>query len=275
VAVRHPRLGYVHSAPRAATFVALICLLLGEPAAANHLRPIDISPAGASASYARVASDGAGTVVAVWREIDDDGEAVRARVRTAEGTWEPAQRVSASGPHTEGPAVAMDREGNAAAVWHTWAGGDAAVFAAVRPAGGSWTPPEQLSPPGLAGFKADVAVAGGRAVVVWAAVEGGLSLVQTTSRMIGSGGWLPVETISSRTSHAYTPRVALSDTGSAVAVWRWWRSCYFVIQAALRSPDGSWGAPEDLSAPGEDSRPPRVAMDAAGAAGAAWFRPTG
>ena len=275
MAVRHTWLECLHSASRAAAFLALICLLLAEPAAADHLRPIDISPAGASASYARVASDGAGTVVAVWREIDDEGEAVRARVRTAAGTWEPARRVSAPAPHTEGPAVAMDREGNAAAVWHSWAGGDASVFAAVRPAGGSWTTPEQLSPPGLAGFKADVAVAAGRAVVVWAAVEGGLSIVQTTSRMIGSGGWLPAETISSGTSHAYTPRIALSDTGSAVAVWRWWRSGYFVIQAALRSPDGSWSAPEDLSAPGEDSRPPRVAMDAAGAAVAAWIRPTG
>jgi hypothetical protein len=67
----------------------------------------------------------------------------------------------------------------------------------------------------------------------------------------------------------------MADDGAAVAVWRWWKSGHFVVQAAVRRPAGPWGVPDDLSAPGAHASAPLIGMDAAGNAVAAWVRPSG
>ena len=182
-------------------------------------------------------------------------------------------RLSAPAAQLDAPEIAVDGSGDAVAVWHTWVGGQSAVFAAVR-RGESWGAAAEISVPGEASFAASVDVQAGRAIVVWAAIDGGLSVIRSRSHLLSDTDWGPVETVSLPTSHAYRPRVALDDAGNAVAVWRWWRSGYFVVQSAARTGSG-WSLPEDLSAPGEDAEPPRVAVDGAGNAVAAWLRPVG
>ena len=266
---------------QASLSIGILALVIGSvlgfatEARGEHLMPVDISPAGSSASVPRVASDGAGNVVAVWRELNDAGASVLAASRSPDGAWSRAQRISQLAPQTERPAVAMDRLGNAVAVWHSWVGGDSIVQAAVRPAGGDWSASETLSAAGQPAFGADVALEAGRATVVWAAVDGQLSVVQSRTREIGAANWAPIETVSGPTSSAYSPRVAMDDQGGAIAVWRWSRGGYFIIQAATKPTGGIWSAAQDLTAPGEHSGPPQVEMDASGAAVAAWLRPTG
>ena len=255
--------------------IGIAMSILCGPALADHLRPVDVSPPGASGASPALASAADGGVVAVWREQDGSAASIMAATRTPDGTWSAVQRLSAPAAHAERPAVEMDAAGNAVAVWHSWVGGESGVYAAVRPAGGSWGAAGLVSPEGRSAFNADVAVEAGRATIAWAAVEGTFSGVEARALTISGGTWTPVEVLSTPDSHAYAPRVALADDGSAIVVWRWWRSGYFVVQATHRSVAGAWSTPHDLSAPGADASPPRVAMDATGAAVAVWLRPNG
>lgn len=246
-------------------------LLVLPQAASGKLEPRTISPAGVSASSPRIASDGAGNVVTVWRELADETASIRAATRSAGGEWSSSARISLPAAATEAPELAMDRLGNAVAVWHRSNGRDSVVQAAVRPVGGAWSAPQDLSPAGEVAFNADVAVEAARATVVWAAMRDFRSVVRSSARAI-SGAWSPAETASDSISNAYAPQVAMDDHGNAVASWQWWDGAYLVIQAALRPLAGPWAAPETLSGTGRDASRPRLAMGAEGNLVVGWLR---
>ena len=253
-------------------FLAFAAVLFVLPdAAAAKLEPHTISPADASASSPRIGSDGAGNVVAVWRELAGGSASIRAATRTPAGDWSPSARISVPAAATEAPELAVDRLGNAVAVWHRSNGRGSIVQAAVRPTGGPWSAAQDLSPPGELAFNADVAVEAGRATVVWAAMRDFRSVVRSSSRTI-SGTWSPAETASDPISNAYAPQVEMDDQGNAVTSWRWWDGAYLVVQVALRPGAGPWAAPETLSGPGRDASQPRLAMDAAGNVLVGWLR---
>src|SRR5215211_1417310 len=260
------------TARAAGVFLAFAAVLFVLPdAAAAKLEPHTISPADASASSPRIGSDGAGNVVAVWRELAGGSASIRAATRTPAGDWSPSARISVPAAATEAPELAVDRLGNAVAVWHRSNGRGSIVQAAVRPTGGPWSAAQDLSPPGELAFNADVAVEAGRATVVWAAMRDFRSVVRSSSRTI-SGTWSPAETASDPISNAYAPQVEMDDQGNAVTSWRWWDGAYLVVQVALRPGAGPWAAPETLSGPGRDASQPRLAMDAAGNVLVGWLR---
>jgi hypothetical protein len=116
----------------------LLALFVFAPAAAGELAPQNVSPSGPSGSAPQIASDGHGSIVAVWRELDGDDSAIRAAVKPAGEDWDASKTISRPAPETESPVVAMDANGNAVAVWNRSSNGhDSAVQAAVRPAKGS------------------------------------------------------------------------------------------------------------------------------------------
>ncbi len=256
-------------------FLAVVAIFAFPNAAGGELNPVNVSREGASGSAPRIASDGAGNIAAVWREVDGDTSSIRAAFRPKGAPWGPAQRISLPAAATEGPKLAMDRSGNAVAIWHSSSGGqNSVVQAAVRPAGGSWSAPQDLSAPSEAAFNADVAVAAGRVTAVWTVLHDWRPVVQSSSRMI-AGTWAAAETISGPIGSAYVPVVAMDEQGGAVASWQWWDGAYRVVQAASRPAGGSWSTPEELSGPGRSASAPRVAMDANGNALVGWIRSNG
>src|SRR5262249_40307259 len=84
--------------------------------------------------------------------------------------------------------------------------------------------------------------------------------------------WLQRHDLSAHGEDAAAPRIALDAAGDAVAVWRRFDGADYVIQSAARPAGGSWSAPVDLSAPGEEAQSPQLAVDAAGDAVAVWTR---
>ena len=111
-------------------------------------------------------------------------------------------------------------------------------------------------------------------VAVWVAREQWRPVIQSASRTM-TGLWTPPATISGPIGGSYAPTISLDDKGGAVAAWQWWDGSYRRIEAAIRSSDGDWSKPEELSAPGHTATAPLVAMDAAGNAIAAWIRSNG
>jgi RTX calcium-binding nonapeptide repeat (4 copies) len=254
--------------------LAAIALVVFPSAAVGELNPADISGKGESGSTPRIASDGAGDILAIWREVDGDTSAIRAAFRPAVESWGSAERISTPALATESPRVAMDKAGNALAVWQRSSGHDSVVQAAVRPAGGVWSEPEDLSGPGEVAFNADVAAKAGRMIAVWTVLRERRTVVVSSSRTV-AGSWAPVQTISGPVGNTSAAVVAVDDHGAAVASWRWSDGAFLVVQAAVRSKDGLWSAPEVLSGPGRSASLPQVAMDASGDAIVAWLRNNG
>jgi RTX calcium-binding nonapeptide repeat (4 copies) len=257
--------------------VPLACLLivLFPQAGASELKPDTISPTHRSGSEPQLVSDGSGDVVAVWRDVDDNAESIRAAFRPRYGGFGDSETISVPALAAESPRVAMDRLGNSVAVWHvSTTGRDSVVQASIRPAGGAWTAPQVVSDPSEPAFGADVSIQAGRMTAVWVAREQWRPVIQTATRTM-TELWTPPATISEPIGGSYAPTVAMDDKGGAVAAWQWWDGSYRRIEAAVRSSDGAWSKPEELSAPGHTATTPLVAMDAAGNAVAAWIRSNG
>jgi hypothetical protein len=242
---------------------------------ASELKPDTISPARFSGSGPRIDSDGSGNVVAVWRELDDDEAAIRAAFRPKNGSFGPSVRISVPSVAAESPEVAMDKLGNALAVWQQSTNGrDSIVESAIRPAGGEWSVPLALSAPGEPAFNADVEIAEGQATAVWVAIANRVPVIHSANRTM-TGPWSDTLTISRPEGPSSAPSVAVDDHGGAVAAWQWGDGGNRLIHAAVRSSDGTWSAPEQLSGPGRDATAPVLAMDGAGNALVGWIRGNG
>ncbi|MCC6830607.1 MAG: PKD domain-containing protein [Thermoleophilia bacterium] len=153
-----------------------------------------------------------------------------------------------------------------------------AVPAAAAPA---WTAPRGLSPDAGDAVTASGAVdAAGAATVVWqqfSAVD--QPRIMASTRPPG-GDWSVARPISAAGAavgelpapSAFDPRVAVSASGTAVAVWRFRDGGGYVMEAAVRPPGGEWGAPQVISRAARRFDAPAVAVDADGDAVAAWVR---
>ena len=258
-----------------AALLSCLLMLVFAQAAGSELKPDSISPAHRSGSEPHIVSDGSGNVVAVWRDLDDDTAVIRAAFRPRNGSFGTAEKISPPAVAAESPKVAMDRLGNAVAVWQLSTNGrDSVVQAAIRPADGEWSSPQDVSDPAEPAFGANVSVSAGQITAVWVSRHDWQPVIRTSSRSM-TDTWSPAETISGPIGGAYAPVVATDDQGGAVAAWQWWDGSYRVIQAATRSSDGKWSQPEQLSGSGRSASAAVVAMDGAGNAVAGWIRSNG
>jgi hypothetical protein len=236
----------------------------------------------------RVALDARGNAVAVWQLTtepppqgsNEPGTAhafIQAAARPAGGGWSRPQRLS-PGNDSFSPEVAVDAKGNAVAVW--WNTSQRAIQASHRPAGRRWSPPQVLSRQTESEEHPypDVALdARGNPVAVWwrSGEPGSDNYTVHAARRRPGRGWGAPERIgqaSGGLSYASPPQVAVDAQGNSVAVWVARRHGYDSdgVQAARRPVDGSWRAPEQLSAPGEQVDRPKIALNSRGEGVAVW-----
>lgn len=163
--------------------------------------------------------------------------AVLAGAGGAAAAWLPAEAASRGAPARQ-PDVAMNARGDAAIAWTARLRGRPTVVATVRAAGGAWERPRRVSPLGRAAIDPAVAVTGsGRVVLAWR------QAVRT--RKVRSGRRL-------RTQAVYVARVRERELEPR-----------------------AWGPIVTLSSSVQKVGPPRIAVDDAGAAVAAWHWGTG
>ena len=237
--------------------------------------PQDLSAAGQGAFNPQVAFDGQGNAIAVWHRFDGTNTIVQAAARAAGGSFGAPQDLSAAGQKASFPEVSVDGQGNAIAVWRRFDGTNFIVQAAARAAGGSFGAPQDLSAAGQkAGFP-EVAVDGqGNAIVVWQRFDGTNFIVQAAARAAGGSFGAPQD-LSAAGQTANDPQVAVDGQDNAIAVWSRSNGTNFIVQAAARAAGGSFGAPQDLSAAGQDAHVPEAAVDGQGNAIAVWSRSNG
>lgn len=177
--------------------------------------PDDLSAEGGMADSPEVAVSGDRAVVVWEREL-----IIEAATRDLGGAWQPAGEIS--GPESAGPALGMDDEGNAVALWSSgsqYSLRNAEV--ASLPFGGDWTEPTTISEDLAAeGAQPQVAVdPAGRAMAVWTAWNGTERIVEAASGEV-EGGWGAPATISPAGSWSQRADVAMDSMGNAAAVWQ-------------------------------------------------------
>lgn len=269
----------------ARTFVVAMLAMLGIAAAPAHafqgpwVTPGRALPPGAESARApdvAVADDG--TATAVWEQSDGQTWTTRASIRLPGGAFGPPTTLSPVGNDAEGSVVATSPAGTTAVVWTAFYDlSNRTVHASMRLPGGVFGEPVELSTPGrVAAAGADVVVApDGSATVIWS--EGGSGVVRTvraSTRAPGGSFGAPV-TVSDGVDPAQEPAVAVGRDGATTAVWSSFDGSASVAQASTRAPGGSFGAPVDLSAAGQDVSTPQVTTAPDGRTTAVWVRSNG
>jgi hypothetical protein len=254
-----------------------------RPAGGTFSKPVSLSAPGKDAINPRPAIDPAGNAIVVWQRghpIQHNDDRVQASVRPAGGTFSKPVTLSAPGKTSEDAEVAMDRDGNAIAVWER---GDpyqeayrknAVVQAATLRAGGSFSAPVTLSSPARAEPEPVLAMSpAGHAVVAWEQHTPAGWIIQAAVREPGGRFSTPAD-LSVRNHHSQYPEVAIDRAGGATVVWERGTitSPKHFIQAATRPAAGAFSKPVDLTEPSGISSLPRVAMDPAGDTIAVWAR---
>jgi hypothetical protein len=171
--------------------------------------------------------------------------------------------------------VALDPTGDATAVWGRSNGTNDIIQAAIRPAGGSWSAPQDLSATGQNAEEPAVGVdAVGDAVAVWSRFDGTHFIVQAATRP-ANGLFSAPQDLSQSGQDAVRQHVAVDANGDAFVDWRRFDGTNYIVQAAVRPAGGAWGAAQDLSAAGQTALQPDIAADARGDAVAVWKRSDG
>jgi hypothetical protein len=188
---------------------------------------VDLSLEGAKAILPAVAISAERAVV-VWER----NQVVEAAAKVSGADWQ--EPVEISGPGSGEPAVGMDSDGNALAVWNfeSEVGLGDAELASLPVGGETWTEPITLSER-LAGEGAAPKVAvdpAGRAMAIWTAWDGTARVVEAASGTVG-GSWGSPVTVSPPGSWAHRAQIAMDSAGNAAAVWR--AADPLTMQAAL------------------------------------------
>jgi hypothetical protein len=240
--------------------------------------PIDLSADGQNTEHPEIAVDSRGEAVAVWERYNGANWILQSAVRPAHGEWQAPVDLADERETAYEPQVAMDPHGDAVAVWRRSNGpnygANRIVQSALRPAGGEWQAPVNLSAEGENSYEPQVALDHhGDAVAIWGSYNGVAPrtfIIQSALRPAG-GSWQAPVNLSEESTSSYEPQVALDARGDAIAVWqRISSSSPWAIQSAVRAAGGEWQAPVDLSEAGPNTYEPQVAVDARGDAVAVW-----
>jgi hypothetical protein len=184
----------------------------------------------------------------------------------------PVLDLSADGEDAYTPEVAVDSGSNATVVWLRFNVANDVIQVRRITADGMLGPVQDLSAAGQSANDPHVAVGpNGNAMAVWQGFDGTNTIVQ--GRRIAADGALgPVRDLSAAGADANSPRVAADTVGNAIAVWRRFNGSVQIVQTRRIGTDGTLGATQDLSAPGQYGTAPQVAVNPAGNAVAVWHR---
>lgn len=237
----------------------------GEPWQASA----ELDPAGTgNQSSSTLAMDGKGTLYAVWADQRGAVSQIYFSYRPAGGVWQPGAVVSASEGLQYAPSLAVNTRGQAIVTWLQGDRPNAAVMAALRPPGGAWGPPEQVSPPGRVYNTSAAMDDWGRAYAAW---EDWTTYQAYFRERAPDGLWGLLEMIrDDPTDLVWGPRIAVDKVGNVHAVWEDERFGDPGIFAAYRPAGGKWSANVQLSELGWS---PGIGLDAAGNAIASWKTP--
>ncbi|HKS15867.1 MAG TPA: hypothetical protein VJU16_00990, partial [Planctomycetota bacterium] len=164
--------------------------------------------------------DGTGSLLAVWRQSEDDDILVAAGCESASG-WDVQATFTPDGPLAEPHAVAGDAAGNALLLWTETVGGvERLRHVRYRASTQQWA--AEFPEPQLFGdvSGAQLAMApNGVAFAVWTEQFGARRVIRGSQYTDGSGWSSPVTIASDANLDCFNPRLAVSSDGTATVAF--------------------------------------------------------
>jgi len=212
--------------------------------------------------------DADGNTTAVWTDwYSRTSHVYSANLRKGQGEyWRAPNVVFASKSHLcQFVRLGTDAMWNSVALWEEYdQNGTFQVRGSVRPYGGYWSSPIDMSPLyHNATFPELAMTPSGYFVAVWQKQDSTTSVIQAATLKFGSTWSAPVD-ISLATEKATAAQVCVDHAGNAVAVWFNGRD----VESAVLPYEGKWSAPTTLAF-GNGSEP-KLAMNESGYAVAIW-----
>jgi hypothetical protein len=210
---------------------------------------------------------------------------VMASVRPAGGVFTEAQRISPpltqpptgepeleewaideSAKNASGAHPTIDSAGNATVVWSAFNGEDNVIQTAYRPAGGSFTSPDQVSASGEDAGLPEIGVdAAGNAIASWLRRDGSDLIVQAGIKAPG-GAFAPIGNLSPAGETAESPVLDVAPSGAATVVWR----LAGFLQSSTRPAGGAFAPPVDINSGKDDPLFHEVSVSDEGDAIVVW-----
>lgn len=219
-----------------------------------------------------VAVDPAGDAVAVFDRWSGNGYVIQAAFRPASsGLWQQVVDLSdTNGNSPRGAGVAMDRAGNAVAIWARAGQGaqSPVIVSGFRPAGGAWTAPVVVGGPYEDVWDMHVAFdPAGNAVAAWRVTLTRGFAVYASYRALG-GSW----TAPAMITHGDDISLTVDDSGNALATWTEARGDgrWGVSAASRPAASGRWQPPVQVSPSTEWPNHVASTSDRSGNAVAVW-----
>lgn len=223
------------------------------------------------AFFPQVAFDGHGDGFAVWRQDDDfHNGSIMARRYVAGSGWETAELIEMDSGRANAPQIALDSSGNAVAVWQQNTGGTDSIWANRYVAGSGWGSAVALESTSTNAHAPEITLnANGDGFAVWFQSDGTRESIWA-NRYDANSGWGTAELIEFvDTGIALHPKVAVDNSGNALAVWRMHDGSSYNLWFNRHDTD-SWGTAALLEKVAADTSSPELAMAGNGDAVVVW-----
>ncbi|MEW5747388.1 MAG: hypothetical protein AB1793_01180 [Candidatus Thermoplasmatota archaeon] len=221
-----------------------------------------------------VSVDPSGNATAVWEHWGGSAMTVWSNRYVVGDGWGATEVVDTEAPSGDfNPQVAMDRSGNAVAVWERWDGDSMEIAANRYVVGAGWGTSGYIgtgSSGNAAGPKVTVGGAGD-AMVVWSQYDDGYYNIWSCGYVPGTG-WGSAEMVGvNRTLEVRYAQVGSDGSGNAISVWEEWDGAEMDIWSNRYAVGEGWGVPE-MTHPDDwcTAISPQVAVDSTGNAVAVW-----
>jgi PKD repeat protein len=208
-----------------------------RPAGGGFSAPVDVSAGGPDAFAPHVAMDQAGNAIVAW-EQEGALHMVEAALRLAGGSFSAPVTLSDASRNAVQPRIDMNPAGDTVVAWSRSNGSEQIVQAALRPPGGFFAKPVDLSEAGHDASDPQVAIdAAGNVTAAWTRNNGSNDVVQASLRPAG-GTFAPATSLSAPGQNAADPQIETDENGNAVTLWKRYSGLRDVIQAAAYSASG-------------------------------------
>ena len=211
----------------------------------------------------QLAVEAGGTAHVVWCGYD----AVYYRGRAPDGTWSTSEIIGPRAADMDSlPHLVAGTDGSAHLVWES--AGD--ILYATRPSGGAWTSPLNLSQNAGESRMPRLALdPTGNAYAAWHDNSSGTYDVYCARRST-DGTWSGPENLSNTSGVSAFPQVQADSSGVVHVLWGEGDGTLTTIRHSMRSLDGAWSGPQTIAECPVACGAPQLAVEAGGAAHAAW-----
>lgn len=254
----------------------LLCLTIGKDLPAASWLQSAVSEQ-QNCRFPDMAVDAAGNCVSAWIYFDGTHSHVQVATKPVMGNWSTPYTFGMAEREATSISVAMDQKGGAVAVWTSTDG----KFSMVQSArlsefeGNVWSPiQEPLTILVFMGSYPKVQFDGqGNALAAWGVYDGKQIAIEAARLPVEASSWKRMHDCTQLSKDISGFEFALDSSGNAVAVWECQQEGHplQIYASSLASDSSQWSDPVLLSSETISSACPKIVVDQAGNAVAAWW----